>query len=260
MSSYGISHSFLAGAATSVIGFALSLKATDLATDYFPKLKERVDKLDEKARKFFYCIISSTVHSFAQVFGTVGFLRRLYGQPVINFDNRLIVEYGLTKFGPCFYNGMFVGYLLADAAHLGFKNLGPMYTVHHFMAATTWMAFEYTKSMQFSSSFLQFNEFSTIFLNLRQLYLTLGYTSKDKEVARVSYVFFFSFFLVRVLPLPILFHNWFMRDFQIIRNDVGMGVAGLYSMAYLCHAGLQSTWFIMMVRKILGTKSKKKKE
>lgn len=260
MSFQGLSHAFLMGAGASAIGFGISLKITQLVVSCFPKLQERVDKLDNKARKYFLVIGPSTVHSLAHVIGTAGFLLRLEKQTVTTFDDRLFVDYGWTCLGPAFYSGVFAGYLFSDAVYLGIKDLGPMYVVHHFAAATTWTVCDYTKCMQFLLSFLQFNEFSTIFMNARQVFLTTGYDSKGKHVTAVSYIFFLSFFLVRVLPLPMIVYKWISNDFQVIKTEVGIPVAVSLSLSVLAHVALQSTWFAMMLRKVLGGKSKKEKK
>mmetsp|Transcript_12323 Transcript_12323/g.18074 ORF Transcript_12323/g.18074 Transcript_12323/m.18074 type:complete len:262 (-) Transcript_12323:202-987(-) len=260
MSFHGLSHAFLIGAGASAIGFGISLKITQLAVSCFPKLQERVDKLDNKARKYFFVTGPSTLHSLVHVLGTGGFLLRLEKQSVTTFDDRLIVDYGWTSLGPAFYAGVFAGYLMADAVYLGIEDLGPMYVLHHFSAATNWTLCDYTRCMQFLASFLQFNEFSTIFMNARQVLLTAGYDSKGKHVMAASYVFFLSFFLVRVIPLPMIVYKWISNDFRVIKTEAGTPTAAFLSFCVLAHVSLQSTWFAMMLRKVLGGKSKKEKK
>lgn len=261
MSFLGLSDAFLIGTGTSVIAFGVTLKSFQwMVASYFPKLQERVDKLDNKARKYFYCNAPSTVHSFAQVIGPASYLLRLERISTMTYDTNLFVNYGWTGLGPAFYAGIFAGYLIADAIYLGIKDLGPMYVVHHFFASSVWTLCDSFRCMQFLGSFLQFNEFSTIFMNLRQLLLTAGYDSKGKHVMWASYTFFLSFFLVRVLPLPMIVNRWISTEFNIIKTEVGSPVAVPISLCILAHVGLQSTWFLMMLRKVLRGSSKKVKK
>ena len=111
--------------------------------------------------------------------------------------------------------------------------------------------------------FLQFNELSTIVMNVRQALLTAGYTSSDTIVAMVSLIFFLLFTIVRVVPLPFVVYRWISSEFGIIQEKVGLSGALLVSMFLGLNVVLQGSWFVMMAGKFVDAlvgKDKKKKK
>ena len=258
--------SFLYGAAAGSIGFYTTLWLTQVATLKFPDLEKRVLALKDKPRYYFWALGPSTLHALVQCLGTAAFLPKMRNDPIIGMDQRLWVEYGLTGLGPSFFSGIFVGYLLADFIFLGPSKLGTAYVFHHLSASVCWTMAQTIGSFQFVAQLLQFCEFSTIFMNLRQLYLTAGYDSSTPQVVWASLVFFASFGLVRVAPLPQVLYRWINQDFTIIRNEIGMGAALLFSAFFTVHAVLQTMWFGIMIQRLIaksggaGSSKKKKQE
>lgn len=185
-----------------------------------------------------------------------------YGdKDVLTFDDRLFVPYGITKLGPCFYMGFFVGYLITDTASSpSLKVLGLPYAIHHISASMCWTFCASNRIMQHLASFLQFNELSTVFMNVRQVLLTAGYKSSDGIVTVVSLSFFALFSAVRVFPLPFLVYKWINHEFVSIRDEVGWGGAGLLSLFLATNVMLQGSWFALMVRKLFGMFSKTEKQ
>ena len=106
--------------------------------------------------------------------------------------------------------------------------------------------------MQWYASLLQFAEFSTIFLNLRQWILTAGYTSTSKISSIISLLFFISFFIVRVIPLPWLIQYWITKDYRKLANEKGTPLAVANTMSLSIHVLLQTFWFILMVKKMIS--------
>eukprot|EP00970_Alexandrium_tamarense_P015285 scaffold4948_cov208-Alexandrium_tamarense.AAC.4 len=150
--------------------------------------------------------------------------------PSIVFDDRTFVSYGITHLGPAVYMGFFVGYLLADTAKSpSFKDMGYVYVVHHAAASLCWTFCACYRVMQSLSCFLQFNELSTPFMNVRQVMLTAGYKSSDLPVTIISLLFFSTFGAVRFFPLTFIIRNWVGRDYSAIQNEVGTGAAMMLS-------------------------------
>lgn len=185
-----------------------------------------------------------------------------YGdKDVLKFDDRLFVPYGITGLGPCFYMGFFVGYLLTDTASSpSLKVLGWPYVIHHISASMCWTFCAINRVMQHQASFLQFNELSTVMMNIRQVLLTAGYKSSDGIVTVVSLSFFALFAGVRVFPLPFLTYDWITDQFGSVRDEVGWGGAGLLSLFFATNVVLQGSWFTMMVRKLVGMFGKTEKQ
>ena len=187
-----------------------------------------------------------------QVIGTAAFLPKMRNDSILGWDTRTTVDYGWTGLGPAVYSGIFVGYLMADFFFLGPKKLGTAYVFHHLSASVAWTMALLLNVFQFPGQLLQFCELSTIFMNLRQLYLTAGYDSSSVPVLASSLTFFASFAAVRVLPLVPLLHKWVTLDFGVIRDEVGIWAAVSYSGFLAIHAGLQCTWFHIMLKKLVA--------
>jgi hypothetical protein len=149
--------------------------------------------------------------------------------------------------------GIFVGYLLADIiASPSLQAIGYVFVFHHVAASIVWTYSASYRIMQLLACFLQFNEFSTPLLSLRHLMLTAGYTSGDKALSIVNIVFFASFGMIRVVPMPSIIWNWFYRDFGIVEKATGRGAALVVSAFVVVHVGLQGSWFMKMCRKLVG--------
>lgn len=177
---------------------------------------------------------------------------------MLTFDDELFVPYGITKLGPGFYMGFFVGYLLTDTASApSLKILGLPFAVHHISASLCWTFCASVRIMQPLASFLQFNELSTVLMNVRQVLLTAGYQSSDLIVSVVSLSFFALFSAVRVFPLPFVVHKWISHEFVSIKNEVGWEGAILLSLFLAVNVMLQGSWFTIMVRKVIGLLTKK---
>lgn len=255
--------SFLYGAAISaliyIIARSLSHRTTKLCTKSF---QEKVSNLTFEQLYHYHSLLPSTVHAVIQIVGT--YYCVFYGdKDALVFDTAMFVNYGITGIGPSFYMGYFVGYLITDVIFApSLKILGYPFVVHHISAAMCWTYCASYRIMQPLASFLQFNELSTILMNLRQVLLTAGYTSSDPIVTIVSLSFFTMFAAVRVLPLPLVAHQWILRDFASIRDEVGLGSAMLLSVFLAVNVMLQGSWFSMMIRKLIGmiTKKPKRKE
>jgi hypothetical protein len=151
---------------------------------------------------------------------------------------------------PACFSGIFVGYLIADFFVCGPADLGPAYIVHHLSAIVIWTWVTCIGAMQWYASLLQFCEFSTIFMNIRQWVLTAGHPSSSPTAMVVSLLFFLSFFAVRVIPLPTLVYQWITNDFAKLSDEKGKAVAMASSSTLMIHVVLQSFWFMLMVKKI----------
>ena len=208
--------------------------------------------LKDRDKFFFWTLGPSTIHAFAQIIGTAGFLRPLLEKSVVSQDTSLWVDYGITGVGPMFYEGIFVGYLLADFLYLGPKLLGPAYVGHHLSASAAWIFAAKAGICQWLTAFMQFNEFSTIFMNLRQLLLTSGYPSSSNEVTIASLLFFLAFGAVRIAPQPFVLSRWISTDFHIVKEEVGLSSAIFASSFMVFNCFLQGYWFSLMLKKLVG--------
>ncbi|KAK1738984.1 hypothetical protein QTG54_010300 [Skeletonema marinoi] len=121
------------------------------------------------------------------------------------------------------------------------QNHGYPYVVHHLSASMAWTFCASNQVMQPLASFLQFNELSTVMMNVRQVLLTAGYKSSDLIVIVVSLTFF----------------ALFSAEFVSIRNEVGWGGAILLSAFLAVNVMLQGSWFTIMASKLIGMFSKK---
>lgn len=260
--SFYLPPSFQYGVAAGFVGvYASYFMAKDVLIPKFgsPSFKEKVAALKPgKETRFFYATFASMAHAIVQSFFHPAFIA--LGLSAAHNENRV------TYFDdgwPAGFSGIFVGYLVADFFVCGPAALGPMYCVHHLSAAIIWTWTSGFGAMQWYASMLQFCEFSTIFMNLRQWVLTAGYPSDSKTVLGISMAFFATFFGVRVLPLPGLVHKWISNDFAKLSDEKGKTLALASTSTLIIHVCLQSFWFMLMVKKIVklvtggGKKSKK---
>ena len=262
--------SFITGACVGVVGYSISWFGFKVALNTFStdEFKDRIKKLDERARLNFLSLGPSTVHAVAQVIGTYNTVFK--SQSHLLERTKYFIDSsdnGITNSNPTLYSGIFVGYLISDVVAIGIKNLGNVFVVHHISASAAWILVVYHRTMQWYSSFLQFNELSTIFVNLRQLLLTAGYTSSSTEVTISSLAMFIVFGAIRVLPLPWIIYNWITTDAYGVYEKVGTVPAILCSCFMAIHVCLQSYWFSLMAKKFISflfgsskDKDKKKKE
>jgi len=252
---------FLYGTASGFVGAYIVWYATQyvLIPKFVPRsFREKVDKLATlKQKKELYSTFPSMVHALVQCsFHPLFIFLQLSPEHAANH---------VTYFDdgwPAFFSGIFAGYLGADFTLVGPIHLGPAYCLHHLAAIGTWVWTGSVGAMQWYASMLQFAEFSTIFMNIRQWALTTGYPSTSPMVKRISLLFFLAFFAVRVVPLPWLVYLWLTNDFAQLSEEKGLPVAAMSSCSLAVHVLLQSLWFLMMVRKMhkIVTKSKTKKE
>jgi hypothetical protein len=250
--------SFLYGAAIGAVVYCLSRFLSHKVLRICPSsFQQKVANLQFEQLYHYHSLLPSTIHAIIQIVGTYHFV--FYGnKDVLTFDDELFVPYGITKLGPGFYMGFFVGYLLTDTASApSLKILGLPFAVHHISASLCWTFCASVRIMQPLASFLQFNELSTVLMNVRQVLLTAGYQSSDLIVSVVSLSFFALFSAVRVFPLPFVVHKWISHEFVSIKNEVGWEGAILLSLFLAVNVMLQGSWFTIMVRKVIGLLTKK---
>lgn len=252
---------FLYGTASGFVGAYIVWFATQyvLIPKFLPQsFREKVDKLATlKEKKNLYSTFPSMAQALVQCsFHPLFIFLQLSPEHAAN--RVTYFDYGW----PAFFSGIFVGYLIADFVYMGPVDLGAAYCLHHLAAIVSWVWMNRLGAMQWYASMLQFAEFSTILLNVRQWVLTTGYPSSSPMVKRVSLSFFLAFFVVRVAPLPCLIYLWLTNDFAQLSDEKGLPVAVLGSCSLTIHVLLQSLWFLMMVRKMVKmvTKPKTKKE
>jgi hypothetical protein len=247
---------FLYGAAAGVVGFFFFFWLATIVLPNMtpPSFQEKVKALSPKDRYLLYTLVPSTVHALVQMghpaYISLGFSAAHTADKVTYFDEKW----------PVLYMGVFVGYLMGDFCTLGPKILAPVFEIHHLAASACWTMSAHLHSMQWYASFLQFCEFSTFFLNYRQILLTAGYTSSDTEVTLASLGLFLSFGAVRVAPLPGIMYGWVTRDYGVFRDKNGQGAAAVCCLFFAIHAGLQTFWFGLMVKKLLSAVLGKKKK
>jgi len=240
-----------------VICFSLARKLVvpKLLPDAF---RERVEALTTKDRLNFYSLLPSTVHALIQIMFHPAWISLGYS-PEHTADR---VHY-FDETWPSLFSGVFVGYLLADYSLLPATTLGPLFTVHHLSASACWILSSHSRIIQYYLSNLQFCEFSTLFMNARQVVFTAGYSSSTSVARFLSLGMFVSFFVVRVLPLPKLVYYWITTDCVSLYEKHGLYVAMAFSVFLAIHVGLQSFWFSLMMKKVIemvAGKPKKKKE
>ena len=256
----GLPPPFVMGGVTGFIGYGISWFSFKFLLNMFstPEFKDRFKKLDTRAYLNFLSLGPSTAHAICQVIGTY---------PIV-FTSQHHLAHRTTYFNDSdtYYSGIFVGYLIADILALGIQNLGVIFSIHHISASAAWTMVHSKKVMQWYSNFLQFNELSTIFVNIRQVLLTAGYTSSSKEVTISSLFMFLVFGVVRVLPLPWIVYNWITTDVWGVYDKAGTIPAIACSIFMTIHVTLQSYWFTLMATKFVsflfgsGNSSSSKKE
>jgi len=221
-----------------------------------PSFQKNVNDLEKKKRNSFLTIFPSTVHAAFQSFGVpayigLGFSTGHNLEKIAFFDDKW----------PAFYQGVFAGYLLADFT----KTTTMVYMIHHSTAIAAWTLSAYLQSMQWQTALLQCCEFSTLFFNLRRFLLMAEYDKDGKLMAIVNLLFMVSFGLVRILPLPMIIRELFATGFAEMRDKDGLLMAVLGAGFTMIHTALQTTWFSMMVNKLVfvllgGSKEKNKIE
>lgn len=240
--------SFLRGVVIGVIGYSLS---TRLARAVVPLIASasfnaKLKSLDNQAVICFYSVFPSTLHALAQILGPPASIS--LGCSEDHLKDRIAY---FDEGSPAMFSGIFVGYLMTDCALCGHKILGPAMTVHHISASFAWWIFAATRSAQWYSCFLQFNELSTPFVNARMVVLTAGYPSSGLEVTVASLAMFTIFGVVRVAPLPKIVYNFVTVDFEAVRNMTGPRLTALFSIFFAVHVCLQTYWFSLMLRKVV---------
>ncbi len=234
-------------------------------------LQRNVNALDEAKRYHYHSSLPSIAHALVQIIGTYSFVFYGCGEEemdeaaeeesassskhlasVLSFDERTIVPYGTTHLGPSVYMGIFVGYLVTDVACApSLSDMGYPFVLHHVAASICWTYCACFRVMQPAAMLLQFNELSTPLLDLRQMLLTAGYDSNGLYVMVISVAFFVVFGMVRVAPLPFVIYHWIFRDFDTIRETIGLGGAVFLSFFFAVNALLQSGWFFIMCQKLM---------
>mmetsp|Transcript_3173 Transcript_3173/g.8107 ORF Transcript_3173/g.8107 Transcript_3173/m.8107 type:complete len:285 (+) Transcript_3173:132-986(+) len=256
--------SFLCGILLGASIYVISRLLSPILTARYgtPSFNKRVASLEDGRLYHYHSLLSSTIHALVQVIGTCAFV--FYGRqgydddlpdgasPETVFDDRIFVPYGLTRLGPAVYMGIFVGYLLTDVASApSFAVMGYPFVVHHLAASACWTFSACNRVMQPVGLLFQFNELSTLLMNVRQFLLTAGYASSDPPVLVSGLVFMLLFGLVRVAPLPFVIKDWIYRDFDAIRGKIGLGGATLLSAFFAVNASLQCGWFFIMCQRIV---------
>ena len=69
-----------------------------------------------------------------------------------------------------------------------------------------------------------------------------------------------SFFIVRVIPLPWLVQYWITKDYHKLANEKGTPLAVANTMSLSIHVVLQTFWFLLMIKKMIGMIFGKKKK
>jgi len=239
---------FLMGAGASILTYYATFFVVDkLILPQFKSsaLYQNLEKLTPGKRTSFLCIFPSTVHAAVHCFGLPAVIALGYSE---GHNLQKIAFYDET--GPAFYQGFFAGYMIADYAKT-YEDLETAYVVHHIASCAAWFLSSYLRSMQWQTTLLQFCEFSTFFLNLRQFFLTSGYPSSGTTMTITNLLFFLSFGAVRVLPLPMILREWVTDGFHTMRAKDGLAMASVGTMFTMIHCALQTMWFGMMVNKLI---------
>mmetsp|Transcript_14144 Transcript_14144/g.19357 ORF Transcript_14144/g.19357 Transcript_14144/m.19357 type:complete len:289 (-) Transcript_14144:68-934(-) len=226
-----------------------------IATSTF---QNNLSQLDSNKQRLFHSLLPSTLHAILQILGTAhiffangpSYLNDNHNH-VTHFETNLFVPYGLTGFGPAFFMGLLVGYLMSDYLYFGTRALGILMSLHHLAASASWTYAATARCMQWYASFVQFCEFSTIFVNLRQVLLTAGYASSSWELTLAGLVLFVTFGAVRIVPLPKLVYGWMMRDFYVLEDFKGRYAALFCSVFFVIHVCMQCYWFSLMLNKFV---------
>lgn len=252
---------FLMGVGASIVTYYATYFTVDkLILPQFKSsaLYQNMEKLTDAKRRSFLCIFPSTVHAAVHCFGLPAVIALGYSE---GHNLQKIAFY--DEIWPSFYQGFFAGYMIADYSKT-YKDLETAYVVHHIASCAAWFLSAYLRSMQWQTTLLQFCEVSTFFLNLRQFFLTSGYPSSGTTMTVTNLIFFLSFTAVRVVPLPMILREWATLGFHDMRAKDGFAMASVGTMFTLIHCALQTTWFAIMVKKLVqvlsGAKDKEEDE
>ena len=240
--------SFLYGAITSLVSYTVLYLTSVilLRLGLYPGLNPPPPNQHLKIHSY----ITSLVHAIAQtlacwypaIHSTAHWNNR-----VMHSDDRLYVEYGVTGLGPTFWSGVFVGYLLTDLLAVGWYEK-PLMICHHVFASVAWTYTVSTGSLQWYHCFLQLNELSTIFLSIRPVLISgFGYGKASKQVMALNGCTFFSFCLIRVVPLPIVLYKYWSTDRHTLQNHAGDATLYMITVLLLFHTVMQCFWFNGMV-------------
>lgn len=241
---------FINGALTSMFVYYLSYHVTEaiLIPVFGTKtLKRNMKALDLTHYISFLTIFPSTVHAIVQCVGVPSQIALGYSE---GHNDYKIAHY--DEEWPAWYQGFFAGYMVADFIK-SYGHLGTVYTIHHIASCAAWTLSSYLRSMQWQTTLLQVCEFSTLFMNLRQLLLKSGYDSSGTTMTVVNLLFFFSFGAVRVVPLPMIVREWVTDGFYSMREKDGLAMASIGTGFTVIHCCLQTMWFGMMVIKLIKT-------
>ena len=255
-------HSFLLGTLAGACGYFSCILVSRLLLAHVcsRSQRDRVAALSEKERRLdFHSRLPSTVHAVVQVLATgpTVLTDTPWGLDRVNhFDER--IWSGGWKLGPAVFAGVFVGYLMSDFLWCGQYDTALM-VGHHLVAAAAWTVTSSLRTLQYYQQFLQFNELSTIFINVRALLLVSG-CGENVLVMLVSVAVLLTFGAVRVLPLPMLFFRFVNTDAAALLQAQGWCTV-LATTGLLCfHAVMQSFWYAGMLRmtwdKLCGKESK----
>merc|ERR1712196_503466 len=109
-------------------------------------------------------------------------------------------------------------------------------------AASAWTACASMRFYQWYGCFMMCAELSTPFVNMRWWLYQCDATS-SKAYMYNAILMLWSFFTVRILPLPLLVYNGLVRDSTATRDVGGQGLWLLLSAVHLINAAMQSYWF-----------------
>ena len=248
---------FLWGGVAGASLYALSTYAPSALLPYWAtaSLRRKVRAMSADERCLYFSYFASTAHACFQVAGSahVALASPFHlAAPVAHFDTRMFVPHGVTGFGPVFYMGVFVGYLISDHVWLGRIDSALM-AAHHLGASAAWTAATWLGSLQWYASFLQLNELSTVFVNIRQLLFKSGYDAESIAVKASSLGVFVAFGVVRIVPLPRIVWQWATRDFAVMLEKDGAAAAWCFSGFFAFHVCMQTYWFGLMLKKFTNT-------
>ena len=209
----------------------------------------------------FHTYLNSTIHATVQTFGNFypALMSLLHwNNRVTHFNTDLVDATNelYMNFGPTFWHGIFVGYLLTDLIAIA-GHEKPLMIMHHITAIFTWTYAVHCNVLQWYMCFLQFNELSTIFLSSRHLLVT-GWDMKNSSLVKcIEAMTFVAFAIVRVLPLPFLLYNFWTTDMNVLKEQAGAGIFYNIWVVLIFHSVMQSFWFYLLC-KIAFCKKKKK--
>ena len=229
----------------------------------YPALTDETFK-NKSEKIIFHTYLPSAVHAVAQTLN-MWFPALVstahYSNRVMHFDAELFVDNGVfIGYGPTFWSGIFVGYLVTDLLVV-IKYEKPLMILHHIFASVTWTVAVSNRSLQWYMCFLQLNELSTIFLSSRHIVVTgRGWNKTSTKVAVLNFVTFMTFTAIRVLPLPFVLYNYWSTDMHVLRKHAGDVSFYLIWSTLIFHAVMQTFWFSLFVRHAFLKKNKNKAE